>query len=489
MELREQLDRRLARLDPEKRRLAEAWLGGQGPARPATPVLPSYLLESTWPLSPEQQAFLFETEIGGGLYASTPSRNQWAVLKLRGNLDVAAVKTALLSILRRHEGLRARLGGGPDSPRMEIGPEPDSLALIERDLRPLGAAGRAAADAEFARACAEPFNLRAGPLTQFFLFRLADEEHLLGVLIDHVIFDGWSFGIVISEFSEFYTAAHTGRPPRVATLKRTYGDYVRWAQSQRKDAAWAPHLAYWLERLAGAPVPQLPTDRARADPQPYAGGKLHERLSSATAQKVFAFARAQGVSVFSVLQAVFKVLIWGRSGERDLSIVCAEANRDLPELADVIGCFSTCLTIRTILAEDISFEDFVAVEHRAVLEALSHKSAPFDAIVEHLWPEGPPFQLLFAYENFPTPKFGVVDVDVTIEDINYASGVCDLVLCVSPHEGEFRCDVCYNANLFDAATVRDLVGDYARLIDALLDHPERTPTRLEAPRVGFHGDA
>ncbi|MBK7661301.1 MAG: hypothetical protein IPJ28_20280 [Betaproteobacteria bacterium] len=235
-----------------------------------------------------------------------------------GRLDVAALERVLADLVARHECLRMRFLSVEGAPRCTI--DPDARVRIERvDLGHLAGEAREAALArETAAIAGRPFDLACAPLLHAMLVRLADEEHVFFFVLDHIIGDGLSVGILLREFQALYSAHATGRAPALPPLAVQYLDYVEWERGWLARGALDEHRAFWLRRLAGMPpVLALPTDRPRPSMQTAAGARLAVRLPVELAADLKTLARAQQATLFATLLSAFQVLLYRHSRQAD----------------------------------------------------------------------------------------------------------------------------------------------------------------------------
>jgi hypothetical protein len=206
------------------------------------------------------------------LEPESPSYNVTTALQLSGKLDVPALARSLATLVARHEALRTTFRLAEGEPVQVVAPElPLELPVTDRSAVP--AADR---EDEVRRLIQEevrrPFDLERGPLLRARLIRLAPDEHALILIVHHIVFDGWSAGVLSRELSECYRAFAAGEAPRLPELSVQYADYAVWQREWLTGEAIQQQLAYWRGRLAGAPaVLELPTDFVRPRVQSFRG--------------------------------------------------------------------------------------------------------------------------------------------------------------------------------------------------------------------------
>ncbi|MGZ3461872.1 MAG: condensation domain-containing protein, partial [Archangium sp.] len=246
--------------------------GKQGPRAPALVPGPR---EGEPPLSFAQQRLWFIEQLAPGSY----SYNVPFFAKLKGTLEVGALERSLSEVVRRHEVLRTTFTQVNEQSVQRIAPELE-LALPVESLEAVAEAERARAVKrraveEFQR----PFNLEKGPLVRAKLLRLAADEHVLLLVMHHIVCDGWSMGVLVRELSELYPAYARGEALTLPALPVQYADYAQWQREWLKGEVLEEQLAWWKQRLAGAPpVLELPTDRPRPPVRSSRGAVLQTQL-------------------------------------------------------------------------------------------------------------------------------------------------------------------------------------------------------------------
>ncbi|HEV2733291.1 MAG TPA: amino acid adenylation domain-containing protein, partial [Longimicrobiaceae bacterium] len=278
------------------------------PVERTEPPLLSFAQERLW--------FLDQLEPGSAFY------NLPFALRLRGALDVDALERSLGEIVRRHDVLRTVFRERDGTPVQVVAPF-GGFGLTRKDLAHLpGETREAEVQRELvAEAPARPFDLSAGPLFRVSLLRLGAEEHVLLLSQHHIGSDGWSMGVLYRELSALYEAYREGRESPLAELPVQYADYAVWQREQLEGAALERQLAYWRERLAGAPeLLELPTDRPRPPVQTYRGATVPVELSPQLLERLQALGRSEGATLYMTLLAAFQVLLSKYSGSEDVVV-------------------------------------------------------------------------------------------------------------------------------------------------------------------------
>ncbi|HEX6864280.1 MAG TPA: condensation domain-containing protein, partial [Thermoanaerobaculia bacterium] len=352
----------------------------------------------SYPLSFAQQRFWFLDQLEPGTFVNNIFRG----LVLAGPLDVSAFEKAVAALVRRHAALRTRFPVEDGEPKQVV--EPAGPGLLFRDLSGASEAKVMELATEEAR---RPFDLANGPLLRATLLRLGAEEHVLLLSLHHIVADGWSLGLLFRDLSALYAAYLEGREPALPELPTRYGDFARWQRERLQGEALAKELAFWRERLEGAPpVLELPTDHPRRLVASPRGDIVPASLDEETSAGLKALAQKEGATLFMTLLALFDVLLYRYTGQGDFVVGLPVANRNRTELEGVIGCFSSTLLLRARLSRDVTFRELLATVRSEALAVFAHSDLPFEKLVEELQPErnlshNPLFQVMFALQSAP----------------------------------------------------------------------------------------
>jgi hypothetical protein len=292
--------------DVERRR-------GAGETPQVPPLLP-VPRDGALPLSFAQHRLWFLDQWQPG----SPQYNVTAAVRLTGPLNAAALEQSLREIARRHEVLRTTFTAVEGRPVPVVAEEP-VLSLPMLDLSDLPAGEREAEMGRRAEAEArQPFDLACGPLLRVRLLRLAPEEHVVLLVMHHIVSDGWSIGVLNREVAALYGAYAAGRPTPLPELAVQYGDYAAWQRGWLRGEALENQLVYWKERLAGAGALDLPADHPRPAAPSHRGSTLRFALPAELTTAVRTLGRREGCTPFMVLLAAFQAVLQRYSGQEDV---------------------------------------------------------------------------------------------------------------------------------------------------------------------------
>ncbi|MFI6131257.1 amino acid adenylation domain-containing protein [Micromonospora sp. NPDC051141] len=397
-------------------------------------------------------------------------------LRVRGPLDVDALRAALAALAARHESQRTRFPADADGrPTVVVADTPDvPLTVVE-------AADETAAQALVDAAAAEPFDLAHGPLLRALLIRLSASDHVLFLGQHHIVGDGWSVDVLLRDLITLYRG---GEPP---ALPIQYGDFAVWEAQELDGPQARAHVDYWKQRLAGITPLELPLDRPRPATQTYRGDFVEFQLDPAATEALNALTRDSGGTLFMTLLSAYQVLLARHAGQDDFAVGASVAGRSAPELENVVGMFINMLPLRAELAGDPTFTELLARTRRSVLDGFEHAEVPFAKVVHELGlprdvSRSPVFQTMFVLQNYEMGRFrGVSRSDeVTFEwtPMELQATRFDFELhAVETVDGLWG-KLVFNTDLFDRATVERMARRWTALLDAIVAAPDTPVSRL-----------
>jgi amino acid adenylation domain-containing protein len=435
--------------------------------------------EEDLPLSFAQQRLWFLDRLEPGCHAY----NMPGAVRISGLLDQAALEKSLEEIVRRHETLRTTFplrGGKP----VQAIAAPAPLNLPVTDLRELPLGEREAQlDEIMTREAHEPFDLARGPLLRIKLVRPADDEHVLLVTMHHIVSDGWSLDLFLKELATLYQAYREGAESPLPQLPIQYADFASWQRNWLQDEKLGSLLAYWVKQLKGAPPVELPTDHLRPAARSYNGAKQSVMLPQSLTDNLKRLSREEGVTLFMVLAAAFKVLLYRYSGQMDIVIGTVSANRNQAEIEELIGFFVNPLVLRTNLSETRTCRALLGKIRETVIDACTHQDLPFEKLVEELQPERdasrtPLFQVMLAQQKPLMPELESAGVCFRPLEVDTTTAKFDLILYFAEADQELRLTLEYSTDLFEAATARRMLGHLQTLLEGAVANPDAEISEL-----------
>jgi amino acid adenylation domain-containing protein len=416
-----------------------------------------------------------------------PGRSQYNIgggMRYHGKLDVAVLARAIHQLAARHESLRVSIGERANEPWPRIA-ETSDMTIHIVDLTDDPFETREAAAIKRAEALLRrPFDMAQGPLATFLIIRLNDDDHMLVASLHHVISDGWSLAILLSEICELYDAAMGGRPNNLPVKKIDYVDYAAWERSLIESGAFQQHVDYWKRQLEGmAAVLELPTDRPRPAAPLLKGGRVRCYFDRDLVPLLEAVSRKQGATLFMTLLAAWQVLLHLYSGQDDIVVGTPVANRDRPELESVVGCLVNNVALRGKLNDNPTFSEFLEQIKQTTLSAFDHRELPFDMLVQAINPErsvnhAPVFQVLFALMSFPIGAMAPAGLSAEMLELGVSESRFDLAIEVAEvklgqHAGKYAAVYEYNRDLYEEKTIRSFHEHFNTLLRSLGRDPSR----------------
>lgn len=422
-------------------------------------------------LSPAQRRLWFLDRLAPG----STAYNVPLAERLRGPLDVDALRAALRAVATRHDVLRWRIPHERGEPYAVVDPVSDvPLAVVDVAQAELGGALAA-----FAR---EPFSLSAGPLWRARLYRLGVQEQVLAMSLHHAVFDGWSQAPLYRDLAAAYGRALSNVDKQAAPggdagdEPARYADYVAW-RAERDRRRGEADLGWWREHLAGAPhTLDLPRDRPRPAVQTYAGAEAHTALDAETTARVRDLAGKLGATPAMTLGAAFGYLLGRLTGATEVVFGTPTADRRHTAFADLVGFFIEVVPIRLPADPEATFADQVRACRDEMLDALAHPAAPLERVVDALRvprapSRAPLVQVLFNAYNFPEPRLALPGVAAEPVPVAMPGSPFDLTAYLVERDGRFAIDALYNPDLYDAARVEELLAAYLALVEQVSAAP------------------
>jgi amino acid adenylation domain-containing protein len=415
--------------------------------------------------------------------------NMPGALRLRGPLNAAVLQRAVQQIVGRHEALRTRFEAMDGLP-MQVIADFVQVPLPMDDLSGLDEQAREQRAAELIRHEAEQgFDLEKGPLLRLRLLRMGPTEHILGIMMHHIISDGWSLNVLRRELALLYEAFLKDGISPLPDLTVQYADYSQWQREWLRGSILEKQLAYWSEKLKGAPpVLELPADRPRPVVRSLQGDIVEVELSPELSVQLQDISQREGVTLFMTLVAAWQVLLHRYSGEDDLSIGTPVAGRNHQETEDLIGFFVNTLVLRTSLAGDPPFRELLRRVREVVLEAYAHQDLPFEKLVAELSVERslsytPLFQVVLTFQDMVRP-WKLEQLEATPVPARSGAAKFDLLLQLQAEETAIRGLLEYSRDLFEPATVCRMMDHLKALLADIVADVEQPISRLSLLTAG-----
>ncbi|WP_414620778.1 aminotransferase class V-fold PLP-dependent enzyme [Calothrix sp. CCY 0018] len=436
--------------------------------------------DTNLPLSFAQQRLWFINQ----LEPNSTAYNFPISLGLTGALNVAALEQSLNKIVQRHETLRTTFKSVNGQPTQVINPT-FTLKLSIVDLQEYPTQQQ---EAEVLRLAIQEtqllFNLAQGPLLRATLLHLSEQQYVLLFTMHHIVSDGWSIGLLIKEVTAHYKAFCKGKPSPLSELPIQCADFAVWQRQWLQGEVLESQISYWRKQLEDAPrVLDLPTDFPRPAIRTFQGATYSFELSQKLSVTLNTLSQQQKSTLFMTLLASFQVLLWRYTGSEDIVVGSPIANRNRDQIKELIGFFLNTLVLRTNLAENPSFEELLNRVREMTLGAYAHEDLPFEFLLDELQPQRSLshtvlFQVGFVLQNAPISAFELPNLTLNSLSIPNVNADFDLNLDVTERKNNICCNLHYNANLFEAATIKRMAGHFQNLLKEITANPKRRLSEL-----------
>ncbi|XXY48795.1 non-ribosomal peptide synthase/polyketide synthase [Sorangium sp. So ce269] len=433
------------------------------------------------PLSYNQQGIWIAAQMGE---SHQRAYNVAFAFRLLGPLLLPALERAASDLIRRHESLRTRFVEEDGRPFQVIDPASErplsfrDLSGAPEEVRLREASALIDAEADVV------FDLAREHLFRLLVIRLAAEEHILQIVSHHLVWDGWSSGLVLRDLVASYQAELAGDKPAMPEPSIQYADFATW-QRQLDRGYLDAQLDVWRRSLAGHGQNFVfPTDRPYPERVSNEGTRVNFRFPDPVRRGILALAQAERCTVFMTALAGFKALMVRHTGQEDLCLGTVVTGRTHVDTEDVVGNFVNSLALRSSLRGDPSFRELMGRVRETVLEAFSNQDLPFDRLVETLSPPRssgaqPYFQVVFALENLPDG--GDSPEGLLIEPFGEAAETTkyDLVLWIMESPQGLSGSLQFRTQLYEQATMSRLCRQYLTLLASAAEQPDTPISRLE----------
>nr|WP_206326547.1 non-ribosomal peptide synthetase [Streptomyces sp. N502] len=445
--------------------------------RPARPVLtPATERPARIPLSAAQRRlWLVERITGGGVAYNFP-----LVFRLRGTLDLDAVRAALRDVTNRHEALRTRF-------LVEDG-EPYQWIAAPGEAEPEFRVTDCAEDelpARIEAAQRRPFDLSAELPVRAEVLRLGDEDSVVALVLHHITTDEWSDRPFLADLNHAYAARTAGREPDWEPLPAQYADYTLWQEALLAEVG-ERQLDFWTRTLRDLPeeIP-LPLDRPGAARTTGRGAVVRRAVPDTTGAALRDLAATHQASMFMLFQAATAALLHRLGAGDDIPLGAPIAGRTDSAVDDLVGFFVNTLVLRTDLSGDPSFAELLDRVKESALAAFEHQDVPFDRVVDAVNPvrvadRNPLFQVMLGYHHRPDGDPDLFGLPTEWFDMDTGMAKFDLDFTFVDHGAgrDMALLLEYATDLTDAETADALAERLLRLLEQVARDPARPVSTL-----------
>jgi len=416
-----------------------------------------------------------------------PNSNQYNIpfaLRLSGQVNIQALQQSFDHLVERHQVLQSCIR------------QDNAQALLSFEHRPtlihnVSDEDDAALKQRAAQTLLKPFSLSQEPLARFELIERqapafeqfsSHSEYLLLIALHHIIADGWSIDILMAEIIQLYQHYAYQAPLQLPALNIQYSDYANYQRLHKHEHK--ADLDYWQTRLKGSSLVDLPLDFDRPKQLSLEGKQLGFSLSAELSHRLKQFSADQNISLFSLLQSSFSLLLSLHSGQNDIVLGTPTANRELNDTQSLIGFFANTLVLRSTIDQKQSFADLCLQSHQNTLNDLAHQDIQFESLVDKLdiareLNQTPLFNVMLVLQansqglnnagkavELPGLKLSSIDDLDALDSAKY-----DLTLNMLDDEQELKGTLEYRTSLFEQASIENLLQHFESLLSTVIDHP------------------
>ncbi len=409
------------------------------------------------------------------------SYNESVSLKIKGDLNIAALKQAVANLVLRHEALRCT-----------VSPNGETLIIYKDfpvqfdvdDLSGLAEMQRNEAWTGFLNGVmATALDIQYGPLFKVFLHKIDVEEYRFTIIKHHIIGDGWSTGIILEDLGKMYSAYSSGQDIVLSPASQI-SDYASAQASFKATKAYKTTEDYWLNIYKGeAPVVDLPTDRQRPDTKTYKGNRIDHPLSKEEVAQLKKVGAKNGSSLVTTLLAAFEVLLYQVTHQRDLVVGLPSSGQAASGLNNVVGHCVNLLPLRTTIDPSASFTTYLKRRKKEVLDAYDHQRFTFGELIKKLYIRRDAsrialvpvmFNIDMGMDNavaFDGLEFELVSNPRAYENF-------ELYLNATNSKDGIILEWSYNTDLFNASTIDKFQQAYHAILSKVIAEPNTTIAEL-----------
>jgi NRPS condensation-like uncharacterized protein len=427
-----------------------------------------------------REAFVFPASFGQKrIWPKNPREAEYNIptaFRVLGSFDMHIFSRSVREVVNRHESLRTRFQDTDGEISQII--ETDFEAEVPMiDLESESPETREdAARRLIHKEINAPFDLYSLPLWRVTVLRMGAQNHVLVVVISHIICDGWSIGLLLREVSLLYSAFVSGQPSPLIELFVQYADFSEWEREAIQDNSFKNHLAYWKEHLSRTIALNLPYDRPKGMPSPFRDGSYTFSLESGVAEKLTRLTEERHVSLNMILLAAYQTLLYRYTGQRDIVVGCNVARRTRPQVQAVIGLFAQPLVMRGKLSGELSFCQLLEQVREITVDGYAHQDTPFGLVLRELMPEYDArrpyiFQTMFNLSNPPPQGLRLGTAVIDGFEIDYVPKRMEISVFAMEKKDTISFSVLYE-DMFNPETIAGMFQYYADLLGNIVDHPE-----------------
>jgi len=410
----------------------------------------------------------------------TVAYNESGAARLKGHVDLQTLRDSLGYVFQRHEALRTVFVAGDDDVRQRV-LLASRVDLCVTDISHLTEDDQSLHLREFIKsAVREVFDLTRAPPIKAHLIKLQPQEHILLVVIHHIVADGWSVGVLVKDLVQVFDAYSRNVQPALGPLPIQYCDYAQWQREQFAEGAFEDQLAHWRRTLKGIPVLKLPLDAPRLPNRTYGGDKIDFKIDAETTRLLRQSSVKHGVPLFVSLLTAYATLLARLTGQEDFGIGTVVAGRERAEFLDVIGYFANVLVLRADFSGNPTFGNMLSRMKQVCGEAFANQEVPFEKVVEACASNrdaavDPLWQVMFVLQNMPQETLALQGLEVEPYELDLVTAKFDLKLEIYEDGDGLRGAFVSSRDIFRRESLETFVMAWRVLVERWAHIPDEAP--------------
>ncbi|RPK07111.1 Malonyl CoA-acyl carrier protein transacylase [Bacillus subtilis] len=392
-------------------------------------------------------------------------------LEIEGELDKYRLKSALSSLINRHESLRTSFhmvdGELMQQVHLEVPWNLIEISSTEEEAK------------KVIDSFITPFELDCAPLFRAVLIDVNSHKSIFLMDIHHIISDGVSGNVILNDLMAFYQ----GRT--LPKLRIQYKDYVAWTKGPSQIANLKKQEAYWLEQFSSDhSVLELPLDTPRSSIKKVEGNTLDFYIESEMLEKLKSLSASQGSTLYMTLLAGYNVLLSKYSGQDDIIVGTPIAGRNHHDLDSIVGVFINTLAIRNYPKEEKNFLEFLEEVKECLFDAYENADYAFESLIEkldlkHDLSRHPLFDTMFTLQNLEDTELDVPGIDIKPYDVDWSTSKFDISWELEEDKGGIHVSIEYSNHLFRQETIERMFNHYKHILHQIVEKPNQKIVELQ----------
>ncbi len=419
----------------------------------------------------------------GQLNESKIAYNMTTTLVIKGSLNVAAFEQALNEIWERYEILRTNFKIIDGEPRQVVSASQQKNFVWEYDNSLLDTQSieqQIEAEKKYI------FDLENDSLMRVKLLKKDTDEHVLILLLHHLVADGWSLNILFKELGQLYNAFLNNEKPVLQPLSIQYRDFVAWQTQQLNQQNTELSKEFWLKEFSGdLPTLELPTDKPRPAVKSFKGATYSLKLDKELSKKIGQYCEKTSTTAFMFFQAMLTILLNKYTNQKDIIIGTPLSGRNHHDLESQIGLFLNVVGIRNHIDGEKTIQQFISQVKEHTLQVYNHQNYSFDAIIGALnitrdLGRLPLFDILLVVQNH-LQELTSFSKNINIEPYQHTEEISkyDLSLYIEQQTESFELTFEYCTDLFESATIQRFAEHFSNLVSRAIEKPSTTIEKVQ----------